>query len=189
MRPGRSRLLQLVRWLLLPFGAVYVASVLIRNKLFDWGILPSKQYDLPVISVGNISVGGTGKTPHVEYLVRLLQEKDPAVLSRGYGRRTKGFRLVNENDEAWKVGDEPLQVRNKFPDIRVAVCESRVEGIDQLLRLTPPPGLVLLDDAFQHRYVKPGLSIVLVNYHHLIYNDWPLPAGRLREPAGGYLSP
>lgn len=184
MKFGRSRLLQFIQWLLLPFSAIYGVGVRVRNKLFDWNILPSNRFDIPVISIGNISVGGSGKTPHVEYLIQLLQEKDLAVLSRGYGRKSKGFQLVNENDDARKVGDEPLQVRNKFPNIRVAVCERRVEGIHQLLQWPSPPALVLLDDAFQHRYVKPGLSIVLVNYHHLIYNDWLLPAGRLREPLG-----
>jgi tetraacyldisaccharide 4'-kinase len=158
----------------------------IRNLLFDLHIFTSAQFSLPLISVGNLSTGGTGKTPHVEYLIRLLQsEFGLATLSRGYGRTSKGFRLAKENDGTEEIGDEPLQYFKKFRGIVVAVDESRRDGIKQLLSLEKVPELILLDDAFQHRWVKPGLSLLLTDYQKLYSNDYLLPAGSLREPITG----
>lgn len=159
----------------------------LRNLLFDKGwLLKQKTFDLPVISIGNLAVGGTGKTPHTEYLVKLLQGTiaDIAVVSRGYGRRTKGFLMVNTNATAEDVGDEPLQIKRKFPNITVAVCEKRVVGIKTLLATTKPK-VILLDDAFQHRYVKPGLNILLTDYRRPYYKDCVMPWGRLREGRKG----
>ena len=156
-----------------------------RNKLFDLKILSGEEFSVPVISVGNISVGGTGKTPHTEYLIRLLSPKyKVAVLSRGYKRKTRGFMIAGENSTSKSIGDEPFQMYRKFPNIIVAVDADRRRGIKKLLSLPEEqkPQVVLLDDAFQHRYVKPSLSILLTNFDRLFYNDKLLPAGRLREP-------
>ncbi len=170
---------------LIPFSWIYGAGVNIRNFLFDWKILRSKSFDLPVISVGNITVGGSGKTPHVEYLIRLLQDKyRVAVLSRGYKRRSKGFILADAKHRTEDVGDEPYQLKKKFGQIHVAVDADRCHGIETLRSLseTKDTQVILLDDAYQHRYVKPGINILLVDYHRLIIYDRLLPAGRLREP-------
>ncbi len=168
--------------LLFPFGALYGIVTWIRNKFFDWGIFSSLPFDFPVISVGNLTTGGTGKTPHVEYLVRLLKDNyKVAILSRGYKRKTKGFLIAGDTTSAGEIGDEPRQFKSKFSDITVAVDEKRVRGIKELRRQLPETDLILLDDAFQHRWVKPGLSILLTDYHKLYSNDWPLPAGSLRE--------
>jgi tetraacyldisaccharide 4'-kinase len=154
----------------------------IRNKFFDFGILPSKKFDIPVISVGNLSTGGTGKTPHVEYLIRLLNtEFKVAVLSRGYKRKTSGFILAGENSSAAQIGDEPFQIFNKFNNLIVAVDEKRKRGILNLIKSSPSPDVMLLDDAFQHRYVTPGISILLSDYHKLFTQDYVLPSGSLRE--------
>lgn len=155
----------------------------IRNKMFDWGILKSESFDIPVICIGNLTVGGTGKTPHTEYLVSILHSKfKVAVLSRGYKRKTRGFLLADDKTGVREIGDEPYQIKQKFKDIIVAVDESRRHGIHKLLEIHPEIDVVLLDDAFQHRYVKPGLSILLMDYNRKIYEDRMLPAGRLREP-------
>ena len=152
------------------------------------GILKSQSYDIPVISVGNITVGGTGKTPHTEYLIRLLQDSFRlSVLSRGYKRKSKGFVLASSTSRMEDIGDEPYQMARKFPAIHVAVDGDRCQGIRQL---TSPQGapdteVILLDDAFQHRYVRPGLCILLMDYHRPVECDQLLPAGRLREPANG----
>lgn len=165
-----------------PFSFIYGLAAWIRNKLFDWKILASKSFDIPVISVGNLSMGGTGKTPHTEYLIRLLGKKYRiATLSRGYKRQSKGFLLSTENSSADEIGDEPCQFRYKFPEIAVAVDERRARGIKEILRRLPETNVILLDDAFQHRYVKPGLSILLTDYHRLYSSDMPFPAGKLRE--------
>lgn len=167
---------------------IYELAVALRNRLFDWGVLRSRSFDVPVISVGNITVGGTGKTPHVEHLIRLLQKSiHVAVLSRGYKRKTKGYLLADADSTQQDIGDEPLQMHRKFPDTYVAVCANRCEGIDRLTtdEGTKNTGVIVLDDAFQHRYVKPGLSILLVDSHRLISHDALLPAGRLRESASG----
>ena len=168
---------------LLPFSWLYGWAVGIRNFLFDIGVLKSRTFHTPVISVGNITVGGTGKTPHVEYLIRLLQDKTKvAVLSRGYKRKTKGFLKATPHSTAHDIGDEPLQMSQKYPKVTVAVDKNRVHGIETLTSEDRELGVILLDDAFQHRYVKPGINILLVDYHRLIIYDKLLPAGRLREP-------
>ena len=173
---------------LLPLSWIYGAGVGLRNQLFEMGILKSKSFNMPVISVGNITVGGTGKTPHVEYLIRLLKDKAKvAVLSRGYKRKTSGFVLADENSRMTDIGDEPYQMHQKYPDIYVAVDKNRRHGIEMFTDKVAAPDVdvVLLDDAFQHRYVKPGINILLIDYHRLIIYDKLLPAGRLREPKEG----
>ncbi len=172
------------RGYLWPFSFLYGLGVAIRNRFFDWGILPSEEFNIPIISVGNITVGGTGKTPHIEYLVRLLSPQyRVAVLSRGYKRKSKGFVLANENSTDVELGDEPYQIKRKFPDLTVAVDANRRRGIKKLMGLTPQIDVILLDDAYQHRYVKPGISILLTDFNRIIYKDSLLPVGRLREPA------
>ena len=173
---------------LLPLSWIYGSIVRFRNWLFDIGLKKSRAFSIPVISVGNITVGGSGKTPHVEYLIRLLHDKvKTAVLSRGYKRKSHGYVLADENTEMTEIGDEPFQMHQKFKDIYVAVDAKRVRGIDHLQNdgETKDVDVVLLDDAFQHRYVKPGINILLVDYHRLIIYDKMMPAGRLREPLSG----
>ena len=173
------------RWLM-PLSWLYGLAVNVRNSLFDMGLLKARSFSVPVISVGNITVGGSGKTPHVEYLASLLKDLcKVAVLSRGYKRKTKGFILADDNSTIWDIGDEPYQMKKKFPMIEVAVDKNRCHGIDQLDEIGIKPDVVLLDDAFQHRYVKPGINILLVDYHRIIVYDELLPAGRLREPLNG----
>lgn len=167
---------------LYPLAWLYGMGVGLRNKMFDWGLLPSESFDVPVISVGNITVGGTGKTPHVEYLIRLLKDICPiAVLSRGYKRSTSGFLLADESTSAKEIGDEAWQMKHKYPFISMAVDKNRRRGIHHLCD-DAETGAILLDDAFQHRYVTPGINILLTDYHRLICDDALLPAGRLREP-------
>ena len=180
-------LIKINEWLT-PLSWLYGMAVRLRNWLFDVGIKRSKTFSLPVISVGNITVGGSGKTPHVEYLIRLLHDKMKiAVLSRGYKRKSSGYVLATEETTMPEIGDEPFQMHQKFPDIYVAVDAKRVRGIERLQsdEETKDVDVVLLDDAFQHRYVKPGINILLVDYHRLIIYDKMLPAGRLREPLSG----
>ena len=180
-------LIKINEWLL-PLSWIYGSIVRFRNWLFDIGVKKSKSFALPIISVGNITVGGSGKTPHVEYLVRLLQDKVKiAVLSRGYKRKSRGYVLAEEDTEMKEIGDEPFQMHQKFPGIYVAVDAKRVRGIQHLQddEETKDVEVILLDDAFQHRYVKPGINILLVDYHRLIIYDKILPAGRLREPLSG----
>ena len=175
------------KWLL-PFSWLYGVIVKVRNKLFDSGILEERVYPIPIISIGNITVGGTGKTPHTEYLVRLLSKQwRVAVLSRGYKRKSEGFHLATKDTPTSVLGDEPHQIKQKFPNIYVAVDADRRHGIEQLMKETVAPGLdvVLMDDAFQHRYVKPGLNILLVDHNRMLCDDVLLPAGRLREPESG----
>ena len=168
---------------LLPLSWFYGLGVGIRNLLFEMGVLKSRSFSTPVISVGNITVGGTGKTPHVEYLIRLLKDKmKVAMLSRGYKRKSRGFVLSDKDTPMRMIGDEPYQIKQKFPDITVAVDKKRTRGIARLTESENPPDVVVLDDAFQHRYVKPGINILLVDYHRLVIYDRLLPAGRLREP-------
>lgn len=177
-----------IRKWLTPLSMLYGMVVGIRNQLFELGVLKSRSFDIPVISVGNITVGGSGKTPHIEYLVRLLKDKvKVAVLSRGYKRKSKGYVLADADTPMSDIGDEPYQMKKKFPDIYIAVDKNRCEGIDNLTQqdATKDTDVVLLDDAFQHRYVKPGVNILLVDYHRLIISDKLLPAGRLREPKEG----
>lgn len=178
--------MEILKLFLLPFAALFGIIIRVRNFLFDYKILPSNAYKIPIVSVGNLCVGGTGKTPHVEYILKLLgQGADLATLSRGYGRKTSGFRMAAEGDHAGTIGDEPSQFFNKFPRITVAVDEERRRGIKHLLSHAVPPEIIILDDAFQHRYVKPGLSILLTDYHKLYSSDYLLPLGTLREPRKG----
>ncbi len=170
---------------LLPLSWLYGAGVAFRNMLFEAGVLKSRSYAVPVISVGNITVGGTGKTPHVEYLAALLKDRlKVAVLSRGYKRKSHGFLLATPDTPMRLLGDEPWQIKHRFPDIAVAVDKKRTHGIETLLSTDETSGtdVILLDDAYQHRYVKPGINILLVDHHRLIIHDMLLPAGRLREP-------
>lgn len=174
------------RKLLFPFSILYGGIMQLRNELYDRGILSSTQFDVPVIGVGNLSMGGTGKSPMVEYLVGLLNpDHKVATLSRGYKRKTEGYILLTGLESATEVGDEPLQFKNKFRHVMVAVDESRSNGIQQLLEENTPPEVVVLDDAFQHRKVKAGFYILLTSYSNLYRNDMVLPAGNLREPAVG----
>ena len=173
---------------LTPLSWLYGLGVGFRNLLFKLGILKSRAFDIPVISVGNITVGGSGKTPHVEYLVSLLKDKmKVAVLSRGYKRKSKGYVLANDDTTMREIGDEPYQMKQKFLELYVAVDKKRTEGIDRLTHdeQTKDVDVILLDDAYQHRYVKPGVNILLVDYHRLIIYDKLLPAGCLREPKEG----
>lgn len=168
--------------ILLPISLIYSFVLLVRHKLYDWGLLKSKSFNVPNICVGNLNLGGTGKTPHIEYLVRLLSDKyKVAVLSRGYGRNTKGFVLADENSSHNDIGDEPLQYFSKFKNIDMAVDESRCDGMKRLLQCETPPQIVLLDDAYQHRKIKPGLNILLTDYYNLYSNDHLVPTGNLRD--------
>ncbi|MFD1063209.1 tetraacyldisaccharide 4'-kinase [Winogradskyella litorisediminis] len=178
--------MKILRILLFPIVPIYFLVTWLRNRLYDSGIKPSKSYDFPVICVGNLSTGGTGKTPMIEYLIRLLSEKKKvATLSRGYKRVTKGFLVADSSANVDMVGDEPFQFYNKFEDIYVAVDENRQNGIKELRKLKPQPEVILLDDAYQHRKVKAGLNILLTAYYNLYTKDIVLPTGNLREPKSG----
>lgn len=174
---------QIVTALLMPFSLLYGIGVFLRNLFFDTGIFSSHEFSFPVISVGNITVGGTGKTPHVEHIVSILKGSfSIAVLSRGYKRRSSGFVIASTASRVKDVGDEPLQIKRKFPEVEVAVDGDRVNGIRKLFNYNSRLNAVILDDAFQHRWVKPGISILLVDYNQPFTEDSLLPAGRLREP-------
>lgn len=175
------------RFLLVPFAMLYDVVTAVRNRLYDMNYKPITRFDIPVISVGNLAVGGTGKTPMVEYLIRLLSpEFKIATLSRGYGRKTRGFRIASEKDSAATVGDEPYQIYKKFtPSVNVVVGEDRAYAIPMLLQEREETNVVLLDDAYQHRSVIPGFSILLTEYSNPFYNDDLLPYGRLREAPEG----
>ena len=169
---------------LIPFAWLYGFVIWIRNSLYDNGFLKSTAFKMPLISVGNITVGGTGKTPHVEYLAGLLEgEFNVATLSRGYKRKNRDFRIASPKSTVSEIGDEPLQMKRRYPDITVAVDRKRVNGVEKLMKQTPPVEVILLDDAYQHRSIKAGLSILLVDYERPIDRDHLLPAGMLREPA------
>ncbi|WP_302397033.1 tetraacyldisaccharide 4'-kinase [Leyella stercorea] len=173
---------------LLPLSWLYGLGVRLRNWMFNIGLKKSRSFDIPVISVGNITVGGSGKTPHVEYLINLLHEKfRVAVLSRGYKRKSHGYLLAGKDTIMPEIGDEPFQMKSKYSDIYVAVDKDRCHGIDRLTTddATKDVDAILLDDAYQHRYVKPGINILLIDYHRLIIYDKLLPAGRMREPKEG----
>ena len=175
-----------LEYLLIPVSWIYGLVIIIRNFLFDKQFLVKKEFNIPIISVGNITVGGTGKTPHVEYLVNLLKtEFKLATLSRGYKRKSKGFFIAGNDSNSKQVGDEACQVKNKFPDIIVAVDKNRVNGIKKLLYNDKSIDVIILDDAYQHRYVKPGLSLLLIDYNRPLGADYLLPFGRLREQASG----
>lgn len=174
----------MLKVLLYPLSWLYGIAVFVRNQMYDFNIIKSKEFDVPVISVGNITVGGTGKTPHVEYLMDLLRNNfEVATLSRGYMRKTKGFRYVKTSSKVAEVGDEPLQIKNKFPKVTVSVCENRVNGVEKLLQPVGKkiPDVVLLDDAYQHRKITPGINILLIDYNRQMRKDSLLPFGRLRE--------
>ncbi len=175
-------MLKSFRYLFFPFSIIYAGIIKCRNWLFDKNILKSASFNFPIICVGNIAVGGTGKTPMVEYLIRLLQnDYNTATLSRGYKRKTKGFAIANNNTTALEIGDEPMQFHNKFKNITVAVGEERLVAIPQLLHDKPNTQIIILDDAFQHRTVKAGLNIVLTAYNNIYTRDFMLPSGDLRD--------
>ena len=175
-----------LRKILFPLAFLYWLITFIRNWLYDKGILKSHSFDIPIIAVGNLSVGGTGKTPQIEYLIRLLsKDYKVAVLSRGYKRTTEGFILADEKATASSIGDEPFQFYSKFPNIQVAVDANRKNGIENLLQHPNRPDVILLDDAYQHRKVKAGFYILLTAYDDLFCDDYILPFGNLREPSSG----
>ena len=178
--------MNLLRKILFPFAILYGFITSIRNFLFDKGILKSYSFDVPVIAVGNLSIGGTGKTPQIEYLIRLLSSKyTVATLSRGYKRESEGYILADSTSNAVILGDEPFQFYKKFKNIQVAVDTDRKNGIEQLLSLSKKPQVILLDDAFQHRKVKAGFYILLTSYGDLYSDDFMLPTGNLRESKSG----
>lgn len=178
--------MNLLRKLLFPFAILYGFITSLRNYLYDKGILKSYSFNIPVIVVGNLSVGGTGKTPQIEYLIRLLSPiYRVATLSRGYKRKSEGFILADDSVNAEIIGDEPFQYFKKFPNIQVAVDSDRKNGIEKLLKQKTPPEIILLDDAFQHRKVKAGFYILLTAYEDLFCDDFMLPTGNLRESRNG----
>jgi tetraacyldisaccharide 4'-kinase len=180
-------LLRPIRILLFPISLLYALVVILRNWCFDKKILASAQFNLPIICVGNLAVGGTGKSPMVELLIRMLKDRyEIAVLSRGYKRKTKGYALAGVHTTALDVGDEPMQFHSKFPEVAVAVGEERIVAIPQLLHDRPNTQAVILDDAFQHRAVKAGMNVLLTDYSNLFTRDWWLPSGDLRDAPGGY---
>ncbi|MCM1483970.1 MAG: tetraacyldisaccharide 4'-kinase [Muribaculaceae bacterium] len=181
----RSKFLTML--LLYPISVVYGWVMAVRNAMFEHGLLKQREFDIPVISVGNISMGGTGKTPHTEYIVDMLKDRyHMGVLSRGYKRKTKGFVQATKNSHVDDIGDEPYQIYHKFRKygVMMAVCENRVEGIEQMREIDPALNLIVLDDAFQHRYVKPAASVVLMEWSRPAFQDHLLPYGHLREPMG-----
>jgi tetraacyldisaccharide 4'-kinase len=178
-------MIKILRIILFPISILYGIAIFARNLFYDWGLLHSKRFDIPVISVGNLVVGGTGKTPMTEYLVKLLKDEQKiATLSRGYGRKTKGFIVASSGTKSHLIGDEPKQYKYKFPGIIVAVGENRGEAIDALMSNYHVEGIIL-DDAFQHRSVIAGLSILLFDYKDIYKMDFMLPTGNLREWKSG----
>lgn len=172
--------------LLFPFAVIYGIITSLRNLLYDWKFLQSKSFDVHTICVGNLAVGGTGKTPHVEYLIKLLQDEVKiATLSRGYKRKTTGFIHADENSTALDIGDEPLQYKTKNPNLDVCVDANRVNGVKKILSFPEPPKVIILDDAFQHRALNSELKIVVSEYSNLYLNDCMLPTGTLRESKAG----
>jgi tetraacyldisaccharide 4'-kinase len=179
--------LNLYRILVAPVSLLYALMMWIRNKLYDWGILPEQPFDFPLINVGNLSTGGTGKTPHVEYILRLLEgHYKTATLSRGYGRKSMGLIMAQEGITAENLGDEPMQYFMKFKNTVVAVCEKRLYAIPMILGTHQDVEVMVMDDAFQHRSVKAGLNILVTRYDLPFYKDWVLPSGNLREWRSGY---
>jgi len=178
--------MKLFRKILYPFVPFYYAAVFLRNKFYDWSVYQSKSYEFPVLCVGNLSVGGTGKTPMIEYLITMLGSKYKlATLSRGYGRKSKDFLIATPNATSQDIGDEPLQIFNKFKNITVAVDADRQQGLKLLKEYKPSLEVVLLDDAFQHRKVTAGFNVLLTAYDQLYCDDIVLPTGNLREPRSG----
>ena len=180
-------LLRPVRMLLFPFSLVYGLIIWVRNKMFDKGWLSSSSFNLPLIGIGNLTAGGTGKSPMVEFIItKFMDHFRLAVLSRGYMRKTSGYALANPQSTALEIGDEPMQFYNKFPSVAIAVGEERIVAIPQLLHDVPDTEVIVLDDAFQHRYVKPGLNILLTDCNNLFTRDWFLPTGDLRDLPSSY---
>jgi tetraacyldisaccharide 4'-kinase len=179
--------MSVLRFLLLPFAMLYDVVMNIRNRLYDMKLRPSVTFDIPVIGVGNLAVGGTGKTPMTEYIIRLISPQHRVVtLSRGYGRRTKGFRIAGPHDNAFTIGDEPYQLYKKFsPEVGVSVGEERALAIPSILQELTDTEAIVMDDAFQHRRVVPGFSVLLTEYSRPFYDDHILPYGRLREGPEG----
>jgi len=176
--------MKLFRKLLFFLTPLYYLITVVRNILYDLSFYKTTKFQVPTIGIGNLAVGGTGKSPMVEYLIDLLSKKySIATLSRGYGRNTKSFIIANEKSTHSDIGDEPLQFYNKYNNIIVCVDNNRVNGINNLLQINKPPGVILLDDCFQHRKLTLGLSILLTDYSNLFSNDYVLPFGNLREPA------
>ncbi len=174
-----------LQFLLWPFSWLYGSVMLIRNKAFDWGWFEQKKVDVHVISVGNLSTGGTGKSPFVQWLAQILPEKQTGILSRGYKRQSKGFLWVESTSTATDVGDEPLMHKLKLPHTAVAVCEKRVIGAQRMVNENPRLRYLVLDDAFQHRHIKRDLNIMLSRFDRPFFNDWVLPSGQLREFKSG----
>ncbi len=176
------------RILVAPFAFIYACILFIRNTCYDKKLLPATSFELPIINIGNLAFGGTGKTPHIEYLIRLLQPHyKTAMISRGYKRKTSGYFFATNESTAFEIGDEPTQIKQKFKDeIALAVSENRVIGVPNLLFDAPETDVILLDDAFQHRAIKAGLNILLTDYNNLFFNDYLAPAGTLREYRSGY---
>jgi tetraacyldisaccharide 4'-kinase len=176
-----------LRYLLVPFAWVYGLIIRLRNWLFDHELRTVKKFDIPVIGIGNLSSGGTGKTPMAEYVLQLLLDNGykPAMLSRGYKRKSTGYQVVKPYSTAAHVGDEPFQVKMKLPAVFVAVCEDRATGIQNIREQNPEINAIVLDDSFQHRKIKPGFNILLTDYYRPFYKDKMLPTGNLREPAEG----
>lgn len=178
--------MRILRILLFPVSILYGLITYLRNKFYDFGWFKVTEFEVPLISVGNLSMGGTGKTPHIEYLIRLLTDSNKlATLSRGYGRKTKGFFMADGLTDAHDIGDEPMQFHQKFPKVCVAVDSNRVEGVNEIISSDTVTDLILLDDAFQHRRIKPGFQILLTPYNDLFSDDWVFPTGTLREFTGG----
>jgi len=176
----------LIKILLAPFSLLYGIGVTIHGFFYKTGLRKGFSFDVPVITVGNLTIGGAGKSPHIEYLIRLLQPYiDVATLSRGYKRKTKGFRIVESTDNATVVGDEPLQFKRKFPDVVVTVGENRIFAIPEIIKNAPKTDVVLLDDAYQNRAVNPLINILLTEYSRPYTKDYLLPSGRLREWSSG----
>lgn len=172
----------MLKFLLAPAALLYKAGVTLRHRLFDWGVLKSEKFDIPIICIGNITVGGTGKTPMAEMILGYMSQKHRvALLSRGYGRRTKGYREVSADSHYRDVGDEPLQIKLKFPQVTVVVCEKRAEGIRQLRAEHPEVDLIVMDDGFQHRYVDPKINVVMIDATRPVQHDRMLPLGTLRD--------
>ncbi|HVS98500.1 MAG TPA: tetraacyldisaccharide 4'-kinase [Puia sp.] len=180
-------MLKPIRILLFPLSLAYALVIIIRNWCYDKGLFHSTSFNLPIICVGNLAVGGTGKSPMVEQLIRMLKDQfRVAVLSRGYKRKTKGYALASSSTTALDIGDEPMQFHRKFPDVTIAVGEERIVAIPQLLHDRPETRVIILDDAFQHRAVRAGLNILLTDYSNLFTRDWWLPSGDLRDAPSGY---
>ncbi len=176
----------LLRYLLFPFACMYGAATWLRNKIYDLGLAKSKHFDIPIICIGNLSTGGTGKTPHVIYMTKWLSDVSKvAILSRGYGRSTRGYFEVDKNGSPSDYGDEPLELKLNLPNILIVVCEDRVAGVERMILEHPDIELILMDDGFQHRTISAGFNIILTSYNSNFLNDHLLPVGSLRESRSG----